>query len=586
MKKSTFLKLGLILLPIFALEMSSQYGYINDFLGHPFAEARVTRDDFQIVDITASSGVSFVHQVIPKEYMLKEVSHIDTWMLGSGGGLAIVDYDNDGLSDIYATTMTANSQNKMFRNLGNEKFEDVTAKIIEPSNTDYISFKPVFFDCDNDGDKDLFLTTSSCPRLYRNDSGHFTNITKDAGEIACVGPTTNVVDLNNDGLLDIINGTYRMYGAADMPDNLFKASTGKQQVSISKNLGACRFSTVTIPGIDQPGYTLSVGITDLRDLHRKDIWLASDYGPDHLYLDNGDGTYTNSSNLLEHSYQRHGMAFDVTYKKNERRPLVYVSHIHEPGLNIEGNALWKWNDGANLINTAIDQGVNRCGHAWGGKFFDANHDGNEDLIVTNGFRSANKAKKYNFNMALLSTTARTYLPYAKHWPAFGDASMFGYEKNCLYISTGDRFAKLAEQNDLVKDDLDGRAVATIDLTNNGTESLVVANHRQELRVFKVTADSKNHWIGFKLEGRCSNRDALGTEVDLEFADGSTQRKYYYPTNGFFAQSHEALVFGIGDQKNHVVAAHVRWPRGLVQRVETPAVDTYIKLQEDQSCESL
>lgn len=571
----------MIALPVLGLELTHRKGFLpKDYKVFALKQRKIELP-VTITDITAESGINFIHEVIDPR--IEEIKPIKGWVLGSGVTVSVTDVDLDGFQDVYLTSMQIGKENKLFRNQGDGTFKDETKKFFPwPTNRFWISLKPTFFDCDNDGDKDLFLNTSSCPVLYRNEGGkHFTDITREAGLDVCKTVNGNVVDADNDGLLDLVYATYHIYAADHQMDNLINADRSLQYQAMFRNKGQCRFEKMENTGIEDVGLTHAIGVVDVRGIDRKDLWFVTDVGTDRLFLDNGNGTYTNRSDLLAWAFNRHGMSFDVSYDVGAKRPHVNVSHVFAPSFAIEASALWHMDERDSLENVARTRGVAECGHAWGSKFQDIDLDGDEDLLVTNGFASRNPNKNYLFSLALLGLTHRGHMKYAKNWPKMNDASLYGYEKNCIFVRNGDSYGVPALPNDFTEDLLDGRGIVTLDLRNDGNPALIVANQIQPAKVFKVSQNSPKNWLGLRLQGRCSNRDALGTKIWVK-TGGKVQTRWYYPTNGFSSQTEGQLIFGLG-QNTEVEEVIVKWPKGYEERFTKLEINKYHKLTEGENC---
>lgn len=576
-----YLFIALIALPVLALELTNRRGFFPTELKALAPKPEKIALKAKIIDITEKSGLHFTHEVLRPT--IQGIEHIKGWVLGSGATVSVSDVDLDGYQDVYFTSMELGKNNKLFRNQGDGTFRNETQKFFKwPTNRTWISLKPTFFDCDNDGDQDLFLNTSSCPVLYKNDGGKgFTDWTSEAGLSVCHTVNGNVVDMNNDGLLDLTYASYNIYSADHQMDNFMNADRGIQFQAMFKNKGECRFEKVENTGIEDVGLTHAIGVLDVRGIDRKDLWFVTDVGTDRLFLDNGDGTYTNRSDLLAWAFNRHGMSFDVSYDEDATRPHVSVSHVFAPSFVVEGNALWHLDEKESMANVARERGVAECGHAWGSKFFDLDFDGDEEQLVINGFVSKNPKKDYLFPLALLGQTHRGYMKFAKNWPKMNDASLYGYQKNCIFVREGNSYGVPAEENDFTNDVLDGRAIVTLDLLNNGRPAIIVANQIQPAKIFQVEPDSGNHWLGLKLQGSCSNRDAFGSKIKVR-AGGKNQTRWYYPSNGFSSQSESQLLIGLG-KSDIIEELVIRWPRGFEEKFTNLSVNQYHKLKEGAGC---
>jgi hypothetical protein len=532
-----------------------------------------------IQDTTEKTGLIFQHKAV--NLPDQDIQHIQMWIVGTGAHVSVTDADQDGRPDVYVTSLMLGEPNRLFRNQGNGSFKDETPRFFkERSNMTYVSLKPLFFDCNNDGYQDLFQLTHECPKFYRNEAGRsFTDISKEADVKTCHGIYSNVVDFDNDGLLDIIVASYDIKGADKQFDSFFQGGMSGQFATLHRNEGNCRFKEVSsFKGV---GLTHVVGVADTRGIGRKDIWFVTDIGTDKLFLDNGDGTYTDSRESMAWAYNRHGMSFDVLYEGDAEKPLIFVSHVYKPSYIVEGNSLWELGDEKNFKNVAPDRQVAYCGHAWGAKFFDLENDGDEDLVVTNGFFSQDPTKSYNFPMALLGTTHRGYMKQAKNWPAIKSASLYGYEKNCIFVREGEKFYPIAGENPLTSDTYDGRGVATLDINQDGTTTVLIANQRQPLKAFTIEQKNNNQWLGLKFQGSCSNRDAFGTKLRLTSNKG-VQKRWYYPTNGFSAQTEASVIFGLGSEAQ-IQKLEVWWPGGHYEVFNDLKVNQYQTLVEGADC---
>jgi hypothetical protein len=162
---------------------------------------------------------------------------------------------------------------------------------------------------------------------------------------------------------------------------------------------------------------------------------------------------------------------------------------------------------------------------------------------------------------------------ARSWPPMADASMDGYQQKCVFWNRGDRFENVVAGTGMKLDFSDGRGLAVIDYLNDGGSSLVASSVGQPARLYRDEPAPGNAWIGFRLRGTRSNRDAFGAEVTIRLRGGRTLARQLQPANGFQSQSDGRLHFGLGPAPA-IESAAVRWPSGTRQELGAPAPGRY------------
>jgi hypothetical protein len=235
-------------------------------------------------------------------------------------------------------------------------------------------------------------------------------------------------------------------------------------------------------------------------------------------------------------------------------------------------------DAGRFRNVAEGQ-IADAGWAWGAQFGDFNNDGANELFVANGFISADRRKSYWYAMSKIAGANGALFEDAATWPAFGDASLSGYEPSRVYHNRGvagwiDVAAKVG-----ATDLYDGRAVALADLSNRGAVDVVVANQNQPAILYRDFPDSANHWLGLHLVGTRSNRSAIGAEVLLETGD-LRQRRVVDGGSGFASQNDRRLHFGLGAHE-WVDRLVIAWPSGTRQVITRPAIDRILTVTEPE-----
>jgi hypothetical protein len=218
-----------------------------------------------------------------------------------------------------------------------------------------------------------------------------------------------------------------------------------------------------------------------------------------------------------------------------------------------------------------------AGWAWGAQFGDLNNDGANELFVANGFISADRQKTYWYSMSKIAGANGRFFEDAATWPAFGNASLSGYERSRVYLNRGVAGWVDVAKNVGVTDLYDGRAVALADLSNRGGVDVIVANQNQPAVLYRDYPDSTNHWIAFRLVGTRSNRSAIGAEVLLESGD-LRQRRIVDGGSGFASQNDRRLHFGLG-AREWVDRVAIQWPSGTRQIVVRPPINGLVTVTE-------
>ena len=520
---------------------------------------------FELTDATRAAGLVHLHRKLVPHPSLRNLA---PWLGSLGASVAVVDIDADGWPDVYLTNSAVGSLNPLFRNNGDGTFTDIARRIgLAAVNKDTGSLRALFFDCDNDGDKDLLLTTFHGARLHINDQGMFRDATAGSGlDFPFYAPASNVVDYDNDGLLDVVVGGY------------FSADNGGR-ARVFHNEGRGKFSPARGNlGLSCPRWVLAVGVYDLRGTGRPDLHFASDYNLNCLYFNDGRGGFLDASAELADTISMSNMSSEFADPFNDGRPSIFVANIHSPRYLPYGNLLWSPSGQGHYRDIAREAGVRECGWAWGAKFADLDNDTLQDLVVVNGYISGDPSRDYMVEFAEMVRRRPEYIADTRNWPAIGNASQSGYQRSCVYHNDGARFGDVAGATGMRDDLLDGRGVAAIDYRNDGSLSLVVANQGQPARFYRNRQRNRNRWVGFALRGTRSNRDAFGAEVTVRLRGGKILTRQFQPANGFMSQSDGRLHFGLG-RRPVVESVEVRWPAGGLQRLGPVDLDRYHSVVE-------
>jgi hypothetical protein len=552
-----------------------------------------TRPGFVLSDETAASGIHFVHH---RPSFDPKIANIEPHVAALGASVSVVDFDGDGWPDLYFTNSRFGESNALYRNKHDGTFEDVAANagladLNRPGEG--VSMGAVWGDFDNDGREDVLVYRYGYLALFKNlDGHHFKDVTEAAGLRRWVNSNGAVwIDYDRDGLLDLYVTAYFRndidlwhLGTTRIMHNSFEFATNGGKNLMFHNLGNGRFEDVTDKlGVGSTRWTLAAAAADFNEDGWPDLYLANDYGPEELYLNDHGKRFTLSTAGLE-SESKSGMSVALGDVYNRGHLDVFVTNISERGYLFQNNNL-RLNEMAGdatkkQFHNMADRVVADAGWAWGAQFGDLNNDGMNELFVANGFISGDSTKNYWYSMSKIAGANANLFEDAKTWPAFGNASLSGYERSRVFLNRGlGGWVDVAQQVG-VTDRYDGRAVALADLTNRGVLDVIVANQNQPALLYRNHPDSANHWIGFSLVGTRSNRSAIGAEVVVE-SGGTKQRRVVDGGMGFASQNDRRLHFGLG-RSDWVSRVVIHWPSGTQQVLTNPEVDQLHTITEPRS----
>jgi len=548
-----------------------------------------TPPPFRIEEFAARAGLVHRTEMFEPAASLRNIAPL----LGAvaGASVAAVDVDADGWTDVYATSSKLGSLNRLFINQRNGMFKERAAAAgLADVNRAAGSLKPLFFDYDNDGRQDMLLVTTYCPRLFhQGPDGRFTDVTADSDFSKCAFTTaSNAVDYDQDGFLDLVVGEH--FRDVDFSDpkrfdfiweNGSWATNGGA-IRIFHNEKGRRFREVPgALGIKSRGWSFSVGAYDLRDTGRQDLYFAMTHGSDQLFLNDGGGRMRDVSERVKKGDSHSAMSTEVADVDDDGRPFVMVTDDSEPGRDPSINFLWKSLENEKFRNLSQDKGVHSCGFAWGSKFVDLDNDGLLDLVVANGFLSQNHEHDYRYIMdSLVGGGSRKITADPRAWPPMNDSSIEGFQEACVFWNRGGRFVDASYDTPFKGDLADERGVAAIDWNNDGRVGFLMAVRDGLLKAYRTEPPAGSRWVGFKLVGRRSARDAFGARVAVTLKGGRRMSRELQPGNGFLSQSDARLHFGLG-LDGEIEAIEVRWPLGSVETYRGLAVGRYHTLTEGQ-----
>jgi hypothetical protein len=524
-------------------------------------------------DITREAGVTFQHHAAPeKKYIVESMS----------GGVALFDFDNDGLIDIYfvdsLTVDTAKdpkaARSALYRNRGKAQFEDVTdrAGVGHPG----WGMGVCTADVDGDGWEDLYVTALGGNRLYRNNhDGTFTDITRRAA-VALAGWSTGCgfADYDRDGDLDLFVSRYVSIDLGNLPQFGRDKTCEYRGIAVQcgprglpgesdfllRNDGSGRFTDVSVQaGVSDPrGYFgLGIGWFDYNEDGWPDLYVGNDSNPNFLYVNQKNGTFTEVAfptgvAVSEDGAEQGSMGIAVGDYDNSGRLSLFVTNFSE-----EYNALYR-HEGDHFTDASFRSktaAVSLPLVGWGNAFFDYDNDGLLDMIVVNGhvYPQLDKARL----RASAGYRQRKLLYHNRGDGTFDEvAAGFGP------VLTAERVSRGLAVGDL---DDDGR----LDVVINDLDGSPQVLHNE-------TADAGN-WLLVRVKGRGMNTGAIGALV-VARAGKLAQRRLVQSGSSYISQEDKRLHFGLG-KVEQVDTLEVTWPDGTTTKMQNVKANQLIEIQQ-------
>ncbi len=466
-------------------------------------------------------------------------------------GIALADYDQDGDIDIYFVVKASfdqqdpNTWNRLYRNNNDGTFSSLGNRIeLAGRDTPVISSSSMGYkmgaswgDYDNDGWPDLFLTHLGSNQLLKNNGNHtFTDVTATAG---VSGGSTQLsssalwVDLEPDGDLDLYVSNWQDYASGQRDSRNW----------LYLNNGDGTFTeSATTSGVDDDGATWTTVALDGNSDGKLDLYLANDFGRNKFYLNRGDMTFEEKT--LDHGLEDpyHGMGVTIGDYNNDLSFDIYLTNITESGFGTETNPLFV-NSGSGIFqNLAAAAGIDQAGWGWGTEFFDLENDGDEDLFVATGYINPDYVNRLFENVAESGTLV------------FEDIS----------------------SSAAIADSAAARGMAAFDYEGDGDIDILVSNIDTTPYLYQNRA-AQGNWLKVALEGTLSNRDGFGSIIELT-VDGATYRKYHHGAQ-FLGQNILPVHFGIADAQ---VVDHLQvfWPNGQVDEATGVAANQTVRMREN------
>ena len=519
----------------------------------------------EFVDITRASGIDFEHKssATPNKYLLETM----------GGGVALLDYDNDGRLDVFLTNGAKIDEampegklpdksdpafwNRLYQQTSSGTFLDVTQKAgLSGALQNAYGMGTAVGDYDNDGFEDIYVTNYGGNTLYRNNGdGTFKDVTERAG-VRAGGWSTSAgfFDYDNDGKLDLFVARYvdwdfsknrycgekkEGYRAYCHPDN-FEPVTN----ILYHNQGDGTFTDASSKSRlgASSGKGLGVAFADYDDDGFVDVYVANDSVQSFLFHNSGNGTFEEIGLLAGVGFTEDGKTFagmgvDFSDYDNDGRPDIFVTDLSN-----ERYRLFRHSGAGSFRDVSDATGVGGATlpfSGWSTRFVDYDLDGWKDLFVAQGH--------------VMDTIEKT-APNLKY-----------LQPPLLLRNESARFVRVAA-GDVFQQEWAGRGAAFGDLDNDGDIDVVLSNVGQSAVVLRNEGGNQNRWLQIRTVGTRSNRDGIGCRVKVSTASGPTQYFTVTTAVGYLSASDKRLTVGLG-RDPVATLVEIRWPSGVVQRFE-------------------
>lgn len=528
----------------------------------------------------------------------------------NGSGVAVGDINNDGLPDIYFASTVG--KNKLFLNKGNLVFEDITQSA-QLEGDFGITTGVNFIDINNDGLLDLYICKSGDQsQRYRTNQlfinqGNLSFIEQAAAyglDDTSFSNQAYFFDMDQDNDLDL----YLVNHPIDWP-NINKIMTGEQEKEgfhyefsdkLYRNNGQGKFEDITrTAGVLNRSWGLSAAIGDFNGDQRPDIYVANDFiKPDYLYINNGDGTFSDRLPDYFRHISFYSMGSDYADINNDGLNDLYVADMA-----MQGHVRSKRNMGSmstenfqtivrrgyhypyaannlhlNLGNNSYTEiaqtaGVQKTDWSWAPLLLDLDNDGLKDIFITNGiYRDIIDndflAKKSRYDQA----KERNYFDdLIKEIPQ-------SKVKNFVFRNKGDLSFKDMSQAWGIRETTCSNGAAYADLDQDGDLDMIVNNLNEPSVIYENLSNENlaHHFIKVQLTGPANNIHGIGAKVEIRYGQ-QIQRLDMNPARGYLSTMDYSLHFGLGSTEK-IDQIEVSWPDGKKTIQKNPKINRTIHLK--------
>lgn len=542
------------------------------------------------------SNITFNNQLDPS----KNISILDYLYYYNGGGVALGDINNDGLVDIYFTSNQG--KNKLYLNKGGNKFEDITTKAGVEGQSDW-NAGTVMADVNGDGYLDIYVCAvvgingfEGHNELFINNKDNtFTESATEYGlDLDNYSSSAAFFDYDSDGDLDMYllnhavhselsfgNAEIRNKRSYECGDKLFRNDNNKF-VDVSVQAGIFGGAN---------GYGLGIAVSDFNLDGYPDIYICNDFHEDdYYYLNNGDGTFTESLKKHFGHTSRFSMGVDVADVNHDGFPdimtldmlpedeKVLKSSLGDDNVQMlkmrteklgyhyqyTRNMLQLNQAGEHFTETALLSGVAATDWSWSALFADYDEDGEQDIFVCNGIpKRPNDLDyvKYFSNDQIKSKISTTKLLDKEALRKMPKGNVTNY----VFQGSKDLMFKNRSKDWIENDSIISNGSGYADIDNDGDLDVITNNLNSVASVYVNSTNKSSNYLKLRLQFGGKNTFGIGTKV-ISYSKGKKQFKELQTTRGFQSSSEPIIHFGYGNTRT-IDSIVVIWPDKTYQTVK-------------------
>lgn len=557
------------------------------------------------------SNITFKNELIES----KNISILDYLYYYNGGGVALGDINNDGLVDVYFTSNQG--KNKLYLNKGNNKFEDISAKAGVEGQSDWKA-GTVMADVNGDGFLDIYVCAVVGINGFEGQNELFINnkdntFTESAAEYGLdldnYSSSAAFLDYDLDGDLDMYllnhavhseasfgNAKIRNKRSYECGDKLFRNDHGKF-VDVSEKAGIFGGAN---------GYGLGIAVSDFNLDGYPDIYIGNDFHEDdYYYLNNGDGTFTESLKQFFGHTSRFSMGVDVADVNHDGFPdILSLDMLPEDEKVLKAslgddnvqmlkvrteklgyhyqytrNMLQLNQAGKHFTETALLSGIAATDWSWSTLFADYDQDGEQDIFVANGIpkrpNDLDYVKYYSNDQIKnkLNTTKLLDKEALKRMPT-------GNVTNYVFQGSTDLTFKDRSKDWIANDSIISNGSGYADIDNDGDLDIITNNTNAVATVYQNKTDKKANYLKIKLRFEGKNTFGIGTKV-ISYVKGKKQFKELQTTRGFQSSSEPMIHFGYG-KINTIDSLVVIWPDKTYQTLQKVKVNQALTISASKN----